>query len=356
MIEEVYALSEAEEYELSWSSEGAASYEVHVAGTDGTEVLNVNSTKHETVRLSAEELTPGEIYELRVKAQGEGGESETNASWYFMLNPTPTPESTPEPTPSPTAEPTPSPTAEPTPTSEPTPTAEPTPIPVSEWPVMRREGYYNGNSVSTVPGSEILRSSIASITFVNMLDGAPGDAWDVSEAGDGFVLAWITSNGERYDLTIAGQGGVRAPKDSGHLFASYENMTSLDFNGCFDTSAVTDMEAMFSGCSSLTTLDLSAFDTTGVMNMRWMFSGCSSLTTLDVSTFDTSSVTDMGLMFIGCSSLTMLDLSTFDTFAVRWMNSMFANCSSLTDIRFGAGFVMEQASTEGMFDNCPSHL
>jgi uncharacterized repeat protein (TIGR02543 family) len=43
-----------------------------------------------------------------------------------------------------------------------------------------------------------------------------------------------------------------------------------------------------------------------------MFSGCSSLLTLNVSTFNTSKVTIMDGMFNGCSSLTTLDLSNFD--------------------------------------------
>jgi len=47
--------------------------------------------------------------------------------------------------------------------------------------------------------------------------------------------------------------------------------------------------------------------------MHYMFSGCSALTTLDVSNFDTSSVYKMEHMFSGCSSLTILDLSNFDT-------------------------------------------
>ena len=72
----------------------------------------------------------------------------------------------------------------------------------------------------------------------------------------------------------------------------------------YDASFVTDMGGMFSGCSSLKSLDLSGFDTSSVTDMSGMFSGCSSLVSLDLSGFDTSSVTDMmGMfdMFDGCS-------------------------------------------------------
>ena len=72
---------------------------------------------------------------------------------------------------------------------------------------------------------------------------------------------------------------------------------------------------MFSGCSSLTSLNLSFFDTKNVINMGYMFgdykSGCSSLTTFDLSTFNTKNVRDMQYMFCGCSNLESLNLDSF---------------------------------------------
>ena len=53
---------------------------------------------------------------------------------------------------------------------------------------------------------------------------------------------------------------------------------------------------MFSGCSGVTSLDLSMFDTSKVKDMTYMFYGCAALTTLDISSFDMSNVvryTDM---------------------------------------------------------------
>ena len=47
------------------------------------------------------------------------------------------------------------------------------------------------------------------------------------------------------------------------------------------------MSGMFSGCSSLASLDLSSLDTSKVESMSYMFSGCSSLASLDVSGLDT---------------------------------------------------------------------
>ena len=114
-------------------------------------------------------------------------------------------------------------------------------------------------------------------------------------------------------------------------FDNKENIKSIT-KMQLDTSNVTSMQYMFSGCSSLTSLDLSNWDTSNVTDMSEMFIGCSSLKSLDLSSFNTSKVTNMGWMFSGCSSLTSLDLSNFNTSNVTNMNYMFYNCSALKDV------------------------
>ena len=89
---------------------------------------------------------------------------------------------------------------------------------------------------------------------------------------------------------------------------------------------------MFSGCSSLTSLNVSNFDTGNATDMYAMFRDCSSLTSLDVSNFNTANVTDMCEMFSGCSSLTSLDVSNFNTAKVTDVSTMFSGCSALTTI------------------------
>ena len=96
---------------------------------------------------------------------------------------------------------------------------------------------------------------------------------------------------------------------------------------------------MFSGCSKLTSLDVTRFNTSAVTSMSSMFSGCSSLTSLDLTGFDTSAVTSMYWMFSDCSKLTSLDLSSFDTSAVTTaMQYIFNNCHALTSLLLGPNF------------------
>ena len=68
---------------------------------------------------------------------------------------------------------------------------------------------------------------------------------------------------------------------------------------------------MFSGCSSLTSLDFSNFNTQNVTNMEYMFYNCYSLTSLDLSYFNTQNVISVDSMFSGCNSLNYIDISSF---------------------------------------------
>ena len=142
--------------------------------------------------------------------------------------------------------------------------------------------------------SGILRKNVASITFLDTVTDAPEDAWDVSEEGNGRVLAWVTGQAPAYELYIAGRGGVQAPENCFGLFAGYANATSITFGTAFHTSEVTDMGSMFTLCVKLTNLDVHNFDTSHVTDMHYMFSGCYSLTDLDLSSFDFSNVENYG--------------------------------------------------------------
>ena len=115
------------------------------------------------------------------------------------------------------------------------------------------------------------------------------------------------------------------------MFYNMRNLTSLDLSN-FDTSKVTSMASMFSGMSSLTSLSLSNFDTSNVVDMEGMFSRISSLTSLNLSSFDTSKVTNMRYMFHDMSSLTSLNLSNFDTSKVINMEAMFRDIRNLTTL------------------------
>ena len=143
-------------------------------------------------------------------------------------------------------------------------------------------------------------------------------------------------------------------KDLSFMFWSWPGgfvFVSIDLSG-LDLSQTTNMNSMFSNCSSLTSLDLSSFDTSNVTDMSNMFSYCSSLTSLDLSSFDTSNVTYMTSIFMGCSALTSLELSSFDTSNVTDMLWMFNGCSALNSLDLSSFVTANVADMEGMFGEC----
>ena len=166
-------------------------------------------------------------------------------------------------------------------------------------------------------------------------------------------------------------------KDMGEMFSGCSRLTSLDlshfntqnvtdmsgmFSRCFDlsfldvshfnTQNVTNMGSMFSGCYHLISFNASHFNTQNVKSMNEMFSGCYGLTSLDVSHFNTQNVTNMRRMFYKCSGLTSLDLSHFNTQNVTDMYEMFSGCSGLTSLDVSHFNTQNVTDMQSMFSGC----
>ena len=234
--------------------------------------------------------------------------------------------------------------------TEPAPTETVPTIPM-EVHTMAAADFVYEDDISATPfwgQSQYLRKDVNTLTFQSSLQNAPSSAWDVSEAGDRSVLAWM-NNG---DLYVAADGAIAPNPDASWLLQDFVNLKTIKFGNCFDTSSVTDMCAMFIDCTSLTSLDLSGFDTSSVTDMGAMFQNCASLTSLDVSSFDTSNVTDMFFMFNICESLTSLDLASFDTSNVIDMSHMFASCERLTGLDLSGFDTSNVTNMADMFSNC----
>ena len=221
---------------------------------------------------------------------------------------------------------------------------------------MTQDDYDNDNYPQTDFHTYDYSSKITTITTKNdnIVPATATESWDISEAGDGSVMAYVEDDGSgnsTYKLTIGGKGGIIANESMISYFSGFEEMTSIDLSA-IDTSEVTDMSYMFSECNGLTSLDVSKFDTSQVTTMTWMFAECSSLTSLDVSKFDTSKVTNMSYMFYNCRSLTSLDVSKLDTSNVTNMSGMFENVRRLTSLDVSNFDTSQVIDMSWMFGNC----
>lgn len=176
-------------------------------------------------------------------------------------------------------------------------------------------------------------NGFGSVTEIHFKEGSPNVS-GIDLGLDGVIKATISGN----RLDIVSEGLILANPDSGNMFSdigsSYGDNTVLErivFDN-FDTKNVTNMDNMFSSCSSLKYVDVSRFDVSKVTSMFYMFSYCTSLSALDLSAWDSSSVTDMSGMFNYCSVLTDLNLNGFKTGRATDMSSMFSGCSNLTQL------------------------
>ena len=136
------------------------------------------------------------------------------------------------------------------------------------------------------------------------------------------------------------------------MFSRMENLVTIDGLEYLNTDSVTDMTAMFSGCLSLDSLDLSNFNTEKVTDMSWMFGICQSLTSLDLGSFNTRNVTKMNAMFSGCENLENLYIGGFNTENVTKMNSMFSGCKKLTSLNFNNFDTRKVEDMSSMFSGC----
>ena len=154
-------------------------------------------------------------------------------------------------------------------------------------------------------GSSINRDEINIITFSDKMDEVFDGAWDVSSNRNGSVMAYIREICGLTELVIAGKNGICANENCSQLFAEYENLLQINFNGVFDTSRVTNMHSMFNGCYRLKNLNVSKFDTNRVTDMSWMFVDCEQIDQLDLSGFDISKVRNKYYMFGDCRKLSV---------------------------------------------------
>ena len=137
-------------------------------------------------------------------------------------------------------------------------------------------------------------------------------------------------------------------------FCDYWKLTEIENISCLNTSEMTDMGYMFTGCSSLLSLDLSNFNTAKVTDMYMMFYDCRKLQSLDLSSFNTAKVTDMRKMFYMCTQLQSLNLSSFNTAMVNSMAFMFYTCSKLQSLDLSNFNTAKVTDMESMFSYCYS--
>ena len=163
-----------------------------------------------------------------------------------------------------------------------------------------------------------------------------------------------SSNNDKYNIQTINNNKIKLVwnyvfTDCRYMFSYLTNIKELIFLKFDDSSLVTNMGAMFRGCTSLQKLDLTILNTEKVTNIGHMFNLCESLTSLDVSNFNTNNIGDINNFINGCSSLTSLNVSNFNISTVGPLHSMFSTCENLQFLDLSNIHVREDADIRNIF-------
>lgn len=198
-------------------------------------------------------------------------------------------------------------------------------------------------------------NNIANIYFVDNLNIPEGalEVKDPSCSGKEKIKSWLIQNGTNYDLYVGADSRIYSNYNSSYLFSNMPSLTNIEFDN-FDTSFVTNMEAMFGYLPVITQLDLSSFNTSNVTNMSYMFYNCNNIINIyNINVFNTKKVIDMEGMFSQCYKLKQLDLSNFNTNNLENISYMFYSCNDLTTIEDISGWTTKNLkSMRSLFCNC----
>jgi surface protein len=136
----------------------------------------------------------------------------------------------------------------------------------------------------------------------------------------------------------------------GNSNGNFSGCTNLDLSlvsDVLDLTGVSVLGLMFSNCTSLTTVNnINLWNTSAIINMNAMFSGCINFN--QTLSFNTAMVTNMSNMFFGCTVFN--SVLTFNTILVNNMANMFSYCTAFNQpLSFNTVAVLNMA---GMFENC----
>ena len=179
---------------------------------------------------------------------------------------------------------------------------------------------------------------------------------DLTYNNEGKVLAWLetnTTDNAKYNLIIASDGDTYFPSNCASMFHGWINVEKFEFNNV-KMDNVTNMNAIFSDCSSLINIDLSDLGGNNLSQAFGMFQNCSNLENINLSGFNYGVTSIISGGFVGLSNLREVDLSNAKTNGFTNVAGMFQNCTNLQSIDLSGTNMSNVTNTGAMFWGCTS--
>ena len=170
--------------------------------------------------------------------------------------------------------------------------------------------------------------------IISYVDATPAESFEYTLDAENGVLILTEYTGSETAVVVAPTYTVDGVTyttvlDASTVFRNNETITTVKINDGVKFEGNT-MSRLFSGCSKLTSVDMSGVDTTGVTDMSYMYTDCSALTSIDMTGVDTSAVTTMYGMFSKCKNLSEIaGYQDWDTSSLQVMRHVFNYVQSL---------------------------
>lgn len=199
------------------------------------------------------------------------------------------------------------------------------------------------------------KSTITKVAFANNYSSTYDESWDASISGNNQVMAYRKGT----EITIVGnKNGIIANINSSGMFKDFTGLTEITGFENLNTSNVGSATSpiyaftnVFENCKKLKSVDISSLNLRYVTRMNAMFKGCSNLTSVKLPANIGKDANDVNggylyilqSMFEDCTSLTYVDVSMLLNKNAN-ISNMFKDTSSLEEVKFGALKVVAAAN------------
>jgi len=190
----------------------------------------------------------------------------------------------------------------------------------------------------------------------NSLGGADGEATFKSSLNNASDWRWNGVRSQIKEVEFQGTLYVNEGINLNWMFANCTNLEKVTGLDNFDTTGLGGMARMFSGCTSLKTIDLSSLKNGGTMqNMQNFFRESGVKTVIMPESFTLKDDALLNNMFQDCKSLTSITWNGFDVSNAKNMSNMFKDCTSLTSLDVSSfGTLTHIINMDGFVEGCSS--
>ena len=216
--------------------------------------------------------------------------------------------------------------------------------------------FYNNINLTTIYSnsswSDNWHASDEMFKYCYKLVGGKGTAYDSNNTNKAYARPDDPDNGNPGYFTVKPEAYAALPAGNGRLIFYYDNLRSKRTVATYDLIDESGNPgwSAYSSDVNIVAFDPSFADARPIRTSGWFYNMENLEFISDIRYLNTSKVTDMNSMFSGCSSLTELDLSNFDTSKVKYMNAMFVNCTNLTTIYVSGKWNTAEVAEHGSID------